>query len=100
MMSESGVVYKSNSTGPNTELWNIKHDWRRTGSRIVDNNALISVQKVRSKPLESDRADAKDSFETGKKFYYCSFRMLRSFRQKLVFVLFLSLFFLSFLSHN
>ena len=67
MMSESGVVYKSNSTGPNTELWNIKHDWRRTGSRIVDNNALISVQKVRSKPLKKNgRADAKNSFETGK----------------------------------
>ena len=48
-------------------MWNTKHDWRRRGSRNVGNNASISTQKVRSKPLESGRADAKDSFETGKK---------------------------------
>ena len=36
-------------------------------SRTVDNHATISVQKIWSKPIESSRADAKGSFETGKK---------------------------------
>ena len=48
-------------------LWNTKHERRSRERRIVDNHALIYVQKVWSKPLESSRADAKGSFETGKK---------------------------------
>ena len=47
MISESGVVYKTNSTGSqHCTLWNTKHDQRRRGSRIVDNNTLIYVRKV------------------------------------------------------
>ena len=68
MMSESGVVYKTNSIGPNTEPCGTPNmTGEEEEAELLNNNALISVQKVRSKPLESGIADAKDSFETGKK---------------------------------
>ena len=60
-------------------LWNTKHDWRRRGSRIVDNNALIPVQKVRSKLLESCRGGCQRQFRDGKEVLLLLFSYVAKF---------------------
>ena len=56
-----------NCVGPSTEPCGTPNMRRRRGSKIVKtNHTLTSIQKVWSKPLDSGRAETKDSFETGK----------------------------------
>ena len=66
MISERGVVYRTNRTGP--QYWALRHTvlelwwWRR---RVIDWSGQISVREIWLKPLECSRLNAKIRVQAG-----------------------------------